>query len=79
MYCFHNIIIFIIISIYLYFILKHFNIYIIFIKPPFFLIMTDLYTYSKKKNECGFPINFYDSKKSLKVALLPDEDIDKNI
>ncbi len=39
--------------------------------------MTDIYTYTKKRNEINLPPNFIDSKNILKIGVLPNEEDDK--
>ena len=36
--------------------------------------MTDVFTYTKKRNEIGLPTNFTDSRTVMKIGLLPEED-----
>ena len=41
--------------------------------------MTDIYTYTKKRNEIGKPPNFVDSKQIMKIGFLPDLENEKNL
>ena len=39
--------------------------------------MTDLYTYSKNRQDVGKHPNFTDSKNVLKIGIIPDEEDDR--
>ena len=37
-------------------------------------IMTDVFTYTKKRNEIGLPPNYTNSRVIMKIGLLPEEE-----